>query len=128
MKPNRQQVHDKCGGHCAYCGAEIAVKDMQVDHMMPQIDYEWRLKTKFNVPNFLTHLTAGDLNHIDNLMPSCRSCNGFKSTFHLELFRSEVQDQVNRLRKNKPTFKLAERYGLIQEVEKPVVFYFETLL
>ena len=29
-KKVRQLVYDKCGGHCAYCGKEIAYKDMQV--------------------------------------------------------------------------------------------------
>ena len=27
-KKIRQQVYDKCGGHCAYCGKEIAYQDM----------------------------------------------------------------------------------------------------
>lgn len=35
-KKIRQQVYDKCGGHCAYCGKEIAYKDMQVDHVVPK--------------------------------------------------------------------------------------------
>ena len=30
-KKIRQQVYDKCGGHCAYCGKEITYKDMQVE-------------------------------------------------------------------------------------------------
>lgn len=34
-KKVRQLVYDKCGGHCAYCGKEIAYKDMQVDHIIP---------------------------------------------------------------------------------------------
>lgn len=29
-KKIRQLVYDKYGGHCAYCGREIAYKDMQV--------------------------------------------------------------------------------------------------
>ena len=30
---NRQTVLDKTGGHCAYCGIELALKDMQIDHV-----------------------------------------------------------------------------------------------
>lgn len=127
MKPKREKVHAKYSGHCAYCGISISIKDMQVDHLIPQRNYEWSLKNNLKIPSFLAHLTLSDMNHIDNLMPACRSCNGFKSTFDLELFRSEVADQANRLRKYKPTFKLAERYGLIEVIERPVVFYFETL-
>ncbi len=35
MKIDRQQVYDKCDGHCAYCGVEITLKQMQVDHIQP---------------------------------------------------------------------------------------------
>ena len=28
----RKAVYELCGGHCAYCGKEIAIKEMQVDH------------------------------------------------------------------------------------------------
>ena len=34
-KVERQQAYEKYGGHCAYCGKEIEIKDMQVDHMIP---------------------------------------------------------------------------------------------
>jgi len=127
MKPNRQKVHEKYNGHCAYCGIVIAIKDMQVDHLIPQRNYVWQLKNNFKIPPFLMHLTFSDVNHIDNLMPTCRSCNGFKSTFDLDLFRSEVSEQINRLRRSKPTFRLAERFGLIECRPKEIVFYFETL-
>ena len=32
-KEVRQQVYDKYNGHCAYCGCELGIKDMQVDHL-----------------------------------------------------------------------------------------------
>lgn len=32
-KAIRQQVYEKFGGHCAYCGAPLAYRDMQVDHI-----------------------------------------------------------------------------------------------
>ncbi len=127
MKPNRNVIHQKYNGHCAYCGVSIDIKAMQVDHIIPQRNYEWHLRNEHQIPPFLSHLSLNDINHIDNLMPACRSCNGFKSTFHLELFRSEVQEQVKRLRQYKPTFNLAERYGLIECKVKAVVFYFESL-
>ena len=31
-KAMRQQVYEKYGGHCAYCGRQIEYKEMQVDH------------------------------------------------------------------------------------------------
>lgn len=90
---------------------------MQVDHFLPQN----RLICKPPTATF-------DQIHCEkNYMPACRACNKFKSTFSLETFRSEIQKQVERLRRDKPTFRLAERYGLIECNSKPVVFYFEAL-
>lgn len=64
MKIDRVKIHEKFGGHCAYCGKAITVKDMQVDHYWPQ---------------FLAHFQAPlDNNRIENLMPACRKCNNFK--------------------------------------------------
>ena len=34
-KKTREIVWKKYGGRCAYCGREIAYKDMQVDHFLP---------------------------------------------------------------------------------------------
>lgn len=34
-KKVRQSVYLMYNGHCAYCGTEIAYKDMQVDHATP---------------------------------------------------------------------------------------------
>lgn len=32
-KPVRLKVYEKYNGHCAYCGCELELKDMQVDHI-----------------------------------------------------------------------------------------------
>ena len=125
MKPNRQQVYQKYNGRCAYCGDPIEFKAMQVDHIIPQRNFEWHLRNNHKIPVFLSHLTLVDLNHIDNLAPACRSCNKFKDTHCIETFRCEVEQQIKRLRDAKPTFRLAERYGLIECKPKAVVFYFE---
>ena len=35
-KKTREIVYNKYNGHCAYCGCEIEMKDMQVDHIVPK--------------------------------------------------------------------------------------------
>ena len=30
----RREIYDKCGGHCAYCGQKISLKEMQADHVV----------------------------------------------------------------------------------------------
>lgn len=115
MKPNREQIHQKYGGRCAYCGQEIDLKDMQVDHVIPQ-----RAATCYG-----SYATYEQVHCEQNYMPSCRSCNNYKGGNRLETFRKSIEDQVKVLRRDRPTFRLAERFGLIECKPKPVVFYFE---
>ncbi|MDI8840916.1 HNH endonuclease, partial [Salmonella enterica subsp. enterica serovar Anatum] len=42
-----------------------------------------------------------------------------------EMFREQVSLQVERGRKSSMNFRTAERFGLIEAVDKPVVFWFE---
>lgn len=104
---NRKQVFDKTHGHCAYCGCVIDFGKFQVDHKWPK--------------------AGGGTDDIDNLLPACNSCNNYKSTFHLELFRKQIGRQIEILRRDRPTFRLAERYGLVKCTDKPIAFYFEKL-
>jgi 5-methylcytosine-specific restriction endonuclease McrA len=119
MKPNRQQVYDKYNGHCAYCGIPMAIKDMQVDHIIPQ----WLCETK----DHRYRKSVSEVHCHENYMPSCRSCNNYKSGNPLEAFRASVENQIEILRRDRPTFRLAERFGLIECRPKEIVFYFETL-
>lgn len=118
-KKTRQQVYDKYEGHCAYCGREIAYKDMQIDHIVP-------------LKRGISRLWVEDRGYkrgtddLDNLLPSCRMCNFRKGTLSVEIFRKEIQHQAEEVCK---TFqvRMSLAYGLLERVDKPVVFYFETL-
>lgn len=130
-KKKRQTVYEKYDGHCAYCGEQIAIKDMQIDHIIPQLNWIWIFKNLINgstahhIPYFLNHLTIDDLHHIDNLNPACRVCNKWKSTYHIELFRSELQEQTKRLKLRSSNYRIAMKYGLIEEKNIKTEFYFE---
>lgn len=78
---------------------------MEVDHIHPK--------------------SHGGNDEMENLMPACRSCNRYKLVFSLEEFRNEIALQVKRARESSLNFRLAERFGLIQETGKKVSFYFE---
>ncbi len=103
-KKIRQIVYAKYGGHCAYCGRKIAYEDMQVDHIHPQ--------------------HRGGKDDVENLNPACRMCNFRKGTYTLEGFRNEIRNQAEGVCK---TFqgRMSLAYGLIERVDKPIVFYFE---
>ncbi len=61
----------------------------------------------------------------ENLFPACFACNNYKLTYSVEELRQQIGKQVERARENSVNFRLAERYGLIEVTDKPVVFYFE---
>lgn len=99
-KQVRQQVYNKYGGRCAYCGKEIEFKDMQVDHIFPQ-----RMGgTEFN--------------------PSCRRCNHYKRVHSLEMFREMMKTLHDRIRQIY-ICKVAEDYGIIKVKEWDGLFFFE---
>lgn len=104
-KDERIEVHEIYNGHCAYCGQEIEIKDMQIDHFNP--------------------LHLGGTNDFDNLMPACRSCNHYKSTLTLEKFREQLGLLNSRLERDSVIYRISKRYGLLKEVDKPIKFYFE---
>lgn len=104
-KKIREQVYKKYNGHCAYCGCEIDYKDMQVDHVISVYGKDGS-------------------NDLDNLMPTCRMCNFYKSTYSLDDFRKNLETLHERLRKPF-IYRLALKYRLIEEHKKNVVFYFE---
>lgn len=121
-KSTRKIVHAKFGGRCAYCGEEITYKQMQVDHIIPQRNYSEIHKCLIDG---VTKVDYG-LHDLVNLNPACRVCNLWKSTFDIDLFRSELEDQLNRARKYSRNFRMAERYGLVEEKKTSVKFYYES--
>lgn len=114
-KKKRELVYKKYNGHCAYCGCEIEYKDMQVDH----------LKSVYLNNDYTQDMTEEEMYSFENLMPACRQCNFYKSTFPLETFRKRLTETIMKNLQKEFNYKLAIKYGLIKENIKPVKFYFE---
>ncbi len=127
-KQQREKIHSKYQGKCAYCGCEITLKQMQIDHIIPQREFLSHVKNRFRIPYFLNHLTEFDVNNEDNLNPACVVCNKWKSAHDLELFRSELFEQIKRLNAYSSNYRIAKRYGLLEESLKPIKFHFEQFL
>lgn len=105
----RERVHAKYGGCCAYCGVQITLKQMQVDHITPR---------------YLSYAHQ-NLEDFENLNPACRPCNNFKQVWTLEEFRHQLSEQVDRCRRYSVNFRNAERFGLLEVKRVAIVFYFE---
>lgn len=103
-KDMRRKVYEIHDGHCAYCGKEIDIKDMQVDHIQS--------------------VYLGGEDEMANYRPACRQCNFYKSTMSVEGLREQLSLIPVRLEKLL-TFRLALAHGLVRITGKPVKFYFE---
>jgi 5-methylcytosine-specific restriction endonuclease McrA len=117
-KNKRVKVWWKYGGKCAYCGIDVEFGKMHVDHIIPkQRGFTQHEAIKYGITK------GGD--NLDNLNPSCASCNISKSTFSIDKWRIELALKVDRLRRDVTNFRILERFGVVKETKEPIVFYFE---
>jgi 5-methylcytosine-specific restriction endonuclease McrA len=151
----RKIVYEKYGGRCAYCGCELQ-KGWHVDHVEPcRRITEWQ-GAGYAYPNGklvpreeLRGKTEGDMvdagikwkegryvtigyanpdaHHIDNYMPSCPPCNINKHGDTIEQFREAISGYLHSLNLRMVQYKMVKKYGLVEETNKPVVFYFEMI-
>jgi hypothetical protein len=110
-KINRTEVHAKYGGRCAYCGKEISMKEMQVDHIQPK------------------RIMYADPLRDDpvNLNPSCKRCNHYKRALPLEDFRRFWLGGLKERLAKLYTVKVAIDYGIVTLQEWDRKFYFEKI-
>lgn len=122
-KKDRQIIYDKFEGHCSYCGCELQ-KGWHVDELLPvrrNSKYD-KDKQKFVFDGTYKHPERLNIN---NQMPACPSCNINKHSMSLEEFRSLISGFMKHLNEVNTQYKVAKRYGLVQETKNEVVFYFE---
>ena len=100
----REVIYSKYNGLCAYCGKEITIKEMQIDHLKPKI--------------------FGGSDDISNLLPACRECNNYKYNYSLEQFRGYLEGVYDFLSKTQK-LRIAERLGIFERKSNKVKFYFE---
>lgn len=124
-KAQREQVRQMFDGRCAYCGEPLPER-WHADHMEPVI----RDLVIKETARGTYRLTSGkpsrpDLDVIENFMPSCPPCNISKHSMTIEVWRGWLAGHINSLNAYHPIYRLAKKYGLVQETAAPVVFYFE---
>lgn len=147
MNKKRQLIFKKFNGRCAYCGAEL-IKGWHVDEIKPvRRNRKW-IKAGWDSdkpqprdendtgPTFAKWVEGkwiadGCMHperfHIDNQNPACASCNINKHSMSLEEFRKQIAGFMTHLNERSTQYKIAKRYGLIQETNAVVKFYFETI-
>lgn len=114
----RLLVFDKYKGKCAYCGTEIKTNTFQVDH----INAKFRGSTQKHLDSY-KRIKGTD--SIDNLNPSCGSCNSSKSTFTIEQWRKELELKKSRIIRDSSSFRILERFGVVKFTDEKIIFHFE---
>lgn len=104
-------VYAKYNGHCAYCGCELSLSEMQVDH-------------------HIAYNGQGGEDNLDNYYPACEVCNRVKSNLSIEGFKKAIRHcgEIHRKRKHPimaDSDKIAIKYCLTNE-DKEITFYYET--
>ena len=121
-KQQREQVRLRYGGRCAYCGEVLGAR-WCADHREP-VRREMRWVPEVGLRR-TGRVQRPEHDHIGNLMPSCAPCNNYKHDHDLETFRRNLQGACGVLSRNQPTYRHAIRFGLVQETQAPIVFFFE---
>ena len=113
LNKKRQDIFDKSGGRCWYCGCELQ-KGWHADHFYP---------IRRNGDGTCSHPQR---DNDDNMVPSCPQCNRMKSSQSIEGFRGTINLFINSLNEYSTQYKFAKKYGLVIETKEPVVFWFES--
>ena len=121
-KEKRLKVYSIFNGRCAYCGCDIYLKTFHVDHINPL----FRGLSQEQMNRIGDNRVKGT-NNIENLYPSCPSCNCSKSTYTIEEWRSVIELKKERIKKNSTDYNFLLKVGCVIEADKSVEFYFETL-
>ncbi|ATZ62929.1 HNH endonuclease [Acinetobacter bereziniae] len=110
----REELKQMFDFHCAYCG-ELLGEKWHADHLNAVVR---DLKTgKPSKPE-------NDV--IENLVPACTACNHNKRSMSLEAWRDLLAHYRDvQIIRDCPQVRHLIRFGLIEFVQKPVVFHFE---
>lgn len=122
-KADRQKIFDKYGGRCAFCGSPLISG--------------WHIWDVKPIQSVVTE--TGTIEKVnteqENLMPACKECGSLRvknssGKMDINQFRREIKDMWLFCRNEamySSSVRRAIKFGLIQETQKPVIFYFETL-
>ena len=113
-KKIREIVYAKYDGHCAYCGCELEMRQMQVDH----------IKSVY-VSTAQNGWNATQDDSIENLMPSCRQCNFYKGVGNIEYLRRMLKDTLYHTCVDNFQAKLAMKYGILTLKPWDGLFFFQ---
>lgn len=123
-KSQREALHGKYGGLCAYCGKPLGAR-WHADHIDPVM----RIATYVRGQGFkyTGKMDWPERDTVENFNPACAPCNLYKGVLSLEEWRRAIQHLNDLLLRDSGPFRHALRFGLVAESRNPVVFHFERI-
>jgi hypothetical protein len=114
------------GGNCAYCGHPLGER-WHADHVEPVMRQTKYVSDDYGRGKFVQtgKLYRPENDREDNYFPACVPCNIDKSCSEVEAWRRQLQDKINVALRASTPLRHAQRFGLVQFSEAPIVFYFE---
>jgi 5-methylcytosine-specific restriction endonuclease McrA len=122
-KTQRTTLHGMFAGCCAYCGEKLGDR-WHADHFEA---IERKLTVRGNRLVASGKMYRPEHDTIANFRPSCAPCNISKGPESIENWRVWLVGHVAALNAHNTPYRLARKYGLIEETGKPVVFHFECI-
>lgn len=131
-KSQRAALREMFGGNCAYCGHPLGEK-WHADHVEPvmrETKYVRGERDSHGVYRQGKFVQTGVLyrpenERPDNYYPACIPCNIDKACVEVETWRRHLQDKINIALRASTPLRHAQRFGLVQFSDAPIVFYFE---
>lgn len=114
INKQRLAIWNKSGGKCWFCGCDLPEKGWHSDHFEP-IRRNWWEDTCLHP----------ERDNEKNKVPTCASCNIQKGSLSVEQFRQKIIGFTDSLNQYHTQYIVAKRYGLIEELDQPVRFWFE---
>jgi 5-methylcytosine-specific restriction endonuclease McrA len=105
-KSDREKIYKKYNGRCAYCGKEIDIHQMQVDHIIAKRN--------------------GGEDTFENYNPACRNCNHYKRGGGIEYLRIMLKTLHERIQQQY-IVKIGIDYGIVELKPFDGKFYFEKI-
>lgn len=110
----KQSMWEAHGKRCFYCREGLIFKNIQVDHVIPQVVFEGQesdLRNKYNLD------VDFNFNGLDNFVPACQSCNAArKGSKELQnaipLWLRETKTVKEKIEKSAARFKNKLRFDL----------------
>ena len=120
-KQLRERIYQKYDGHCAYCGCKQQ-KGWHIEHVKPIKRVPKRFQ--YGVWEDI-EMEQPENNTFANMVPACPSCNINKHSMSVEEFRTAIHDYMKHLNNISTQYKIAKRFGLVNETGIKVKFYYE---